>query len=581
MKKWINMVLLLTVAGVSLWCTGDLMRKNDQASILAGANDIAQGRAQTLDTYYQFDKTYVLYGTCAAILKGVPDGVSPVAAANVGLALIFWLALAVFVVRFRDALSPVVLLCFVCAPAVLLNTLYVNSSVLSSAFLLLSAVFLLREGPRGGWLAALFFFLAVGSRADVILLLPLLLWLITPFARVERVFHNFCNDGKKSLSAGLAGSKPWKLMGAGVAALVAGRWICRGGGTSFDPIFNAKMVAGYWVFGFGAAGILFILYAFRLAAQAARARSGLEKLYGLAGLAAFLLPVLFFIPQLHAPRYFWRGCEAVLLLAVAGRLPVWNFRWLKVAVCSAALLPMLIGVKLPELTRPRPTGTAPELFPSGDGFYPMGAYIPFLFRLRQAADRPLDHNQQVWAAVHSAQFDFSPEGTIDVLKTPMYGYFMFEASLRGGFARCRSFEELRGAPFYADSRSLMRDDPKSPFAALPKMLALPAHFVSPVAGGVGVLRFGGGDFRWGRQTALLNRLFAGNEYRLLDPGSRPSDSRQTACVSDVYFAGSEQDAVSGLYYAMDSEGSAPAASVCATTVLPRWMSMQAFKGSDR
>jgi hypothetical protein len=566
MKKTINIFLLLTVAIFSLWCTGDLMRKNDQATILAGAYDLAHGRMQEPSAYYQYDKTYVLYWTCAAVLKWLPAGISPAAAANISLALIFWSALTAFVVRFRKELPPVALLCFLTAPAVLLNTLYVNSSVLSSAFLLLSAVFLLKEGNRGGWLAALFFSLAVGSRADAILLLPLLLWLITPGPIIGKFCTNF--------------SRHWKLLFAGTFALAAGRMLCRSSGATFDPFFNLKMVAGYTVFGFGAAGLLFAAYSVRLTVLSVKAKSVFEKLYSLAGLVAFLLPVLFFIPQLHAPRYFWRGCEAVLLLAVSGRLPTWNNRTVKAGLAFAALVPMIFGVYLPALNRPQITVMAPTRFPSGDGFYPMGGTLPFMLRLRHADEYPVDHNQMVWSAVHSAQFEFSPDGTMEVLRTPMYGYFMLEAALRGGVARCVPFDLLGGRAFYADSRSLMRDDPKTPLKELPAILDLPARFVSPENCGIGVLRFGDGAGDWCRQTRLLNRLFAGNEYRILTLGCLPDMTKQTVCFSQAPFAGGERDAASGLYYSVGASRGFNRIS-CAETVLPGWMSLGAFRGSGQ
>lgn len=564
MKQSLNIFILLTVAAFSLWCTGDLMRKCDQAAILAGANDLAHGRMHNPSAYYQFDKTYVLYGICAALLKIVPTPIPPVAAANVGLALIFWSALTVFVVRFRRTLEPVVFLCFLTAPAVLFNTLYVNSSVLSSAFLLLSAVFLFKDGSRGGWLAALFFFLAVGARADVILLLPLLLWLITPLPMVGNLRTVFSNV--------------WKISAAGILALVTGRILCRSGAT-VDLFFNTKMVAGYVVFGFGAAGLLFTIYAARLTAQAAKGQGLLAKLYGTAGLIAFLLPVLFFIPQLHAPRYFWRGCEAVLLLAAAGRLPTWKGGVMKAGVMLAALLPVFFGVKLPVLNRPQVTVSLPALFPSGDGFYPMGGYGSFLLQMRSADRIPFDHNQLVWSAVHSASLDFSSDGTLNVLRTPMYGYFMLEASLRGGFAECRDYAELSNRCFYADSRSLMRADPKTPLEALQQILVLPAHFVSPSFDGVGVLQFGQGDDQWGRQTRLLNRMFAGNEYRILPPGRSPDVTKQSLCFSQNYFEGGVRDAETGIYYLNGAQCTTIDESVfCAETSLPQWMSIQTFRG---
>lgn len=576
--KWIvTFFLLLSVAVFSLWCTGDVMRKNDQASILAGSYEIAHGRMQPPAAYYQFDKTYVLYGVCAALLKGVSFG-NPIAATNLGVALIFWQALFVFVARFRRKIDPVVLLCFLTAPAVLLNTLYVNSSVLSSAFLLLCAAFLLN--PRGDLRAALFFFLAVGARADVILLLPWLLWLATPLAQITAFFSAVATK-RGCLRAELARfSKQGLLSAAGIAALGAGHWICPDGGVAFDLIFNWKMVAGYTAFGFGAAGILFAIQSFRLARQTAAARGIGAKLYGAAGLLAFLLPVLFFLPQLHSPRYFWRGCEAVLLLSVSGRLPAWRPRPVAVGLALIALLPLGLGIALPSLQHPRLAVTNPTLFPSGDGFYPMGGTLSFMMRLRQSAVRPVDHNQQVWAAVHAARFEFSSENLLDVLWSPMHGYFRLEAALRGGTARCLPLKKLAGRPFYADSRSLMRDDPKTPLGDLPQVLALPCRFVSPVSSGLGVLRFGAGDLRWGLKTQLLNRLFAGSEYRILSAESIPDPSRYTVRFSPLPFPGSAQDPVSGLYY---RENAPPGqySALRAVAVLPSWMSLRSFQGSSQ
>lgn len=578
MKQALNIFLLLTVAVFSLWCTGDLMRKNDQATILAGAHDLAQGRMHDPSVYYQYDKTYIVYWVCAAAIKMLPDGISPVAPANISLALIFWSALTVFVIRFRKTLSPLILLCFLTSPAVLLNTPYVNSTVLSSAFILLSAASLLGKETRG-WVSSFFFFLAAGARADAVLLLPLLLWLITPFPMVGSFFSDISNDWKAGLKTIIRFSSQWKLLSAGALALIIGRILCRGGEAAVDPIFNWKMVAGYTVFGFGAAGLVFVLYSARLGSQAWKGMSSLEKLYSAAGLVAFLLPVLFFLPQLHAPRYFWRGCEAVLLLAVSGRLPEIKHRGINYVVAMTALLLLFVGVRLPELSRPRIVMTNPSLFPSGDGFYPMGAAGEFMLRLRHASERPVDHNQMLWSAVRSAKFEFSSAGTMPVLSTPMFGYFMLEASLRGGFADCLPFSQLRGRPFYADSRSLMRDDPKTPIGELSEILDLPARFVSPENCGIGVLRFGAGDLEWGRRTRLLNQLFGGSEYRLQRAEQVVEDTRKMVCISSASFPGSRSDAGSGLYYSFDCDARFVPGALCAQAVWPEWMSFRAFSSA--
>jgi len=91
-----------------------------------------------------------------------------------------------------------------------------------------------------------------------------------------------------------------------------------------------------------------------------------------------------------------------------------------------------------------------------------------------------------------------------------------------------------------------------------------------------VLQFGAGDNRWGRQTLLLNRLFAGNEYRILAPGTSLDAVRRRICFSQIPFDRSEQDVVSGLYYSARLDRPALDGGCCAEAVLPRWMSLQAF-----
>lgn len=580
MRGRLNILLAISVAAVSLWCTGGLMRKNDQAAIMAGAYDLAHHRMQSPEAYYQVDKTFVLYATCAAVLCVVRH-ISPIVACNVAVALVFWIALLAFVYCFRQRLPSLYLLCFLTAPAVLLNTLYVNSSVLSSGFLLLSACLFFRQDRRADWLAAVLFFLAVGSRADILLLLPFVLWLTTPFPRVGKILDGCSNGWKSGLRELIAFSKPWKLIAGGGLALLCGRLICQSGGKFIDPIFNGKMVAGYFAFGFGAAGLLFVCDAFRFAGSAFRTRGIFEKLYWLAGLFAFLLPVLFFLPQLHAPRYFWRGSEALLLLAVSGRLPEVNCKMLKVIFCAAALLPLAVGAHFQTLTTPRLSISSPTLFPSGDGSYPMGSYLRFLVRMRNGADEPIDHNQLVWNAARQAHFILDSDRKIPVLRTPMSGYLLLSASLQGRKAVRLSYKRLAGGGFYADSRSFMRDDPKSYQGYMDRLLSDKSLFVSPVDCGIGILRFGVGDFQWGRRTRLLNSLFFGNEYRLYHAADVPENEHLSVWFVPASFPEAQYDAASGLYWSRTRpENYAEADVICAQAVLPSWMTIQSFMGPE-
>lgn len=601
-KLQLALITLAFVAG-SFWSTNDLLRKNDQAAILAGAHDWARGERQEWSAYYQVDKTYVLYAYSAAVLKAnraLGLDLDPVPLANRAVAAAFWLALVAFVYRHRHTLPPVALLAVLTAPAILFNTQYLNSSTLSSAFLLLCVAALptpeAAHRRRSAALAGLCFFLAVGARADILLLLPLLLWLITPWTLMKSIGSLFSKPGNEGAPGfqrlehgGENGSNDWKswmratatqwaLVVAGVTALVLGRVFSDGAGVMIDPFFSLEMAAGYLVFGFGAAGLLYLLYAVVLVRHARRETDGWATVYGAAGVLAFLLPVLFFLPQLHAPRYFWRGCEAVLLVSVlappayfAGRA---RRRWAPV-IAVVALVPLFLGVRLPTPTQPQPVRSGATLFPSGDGHYPMGAYLAFLGRLQRGSATPIDHNQRVWNAVRAAELEVDRDGRFRVLATPMVGYFMLEASLRGVTADKRGYAELKGAPFYMDSRTLMRRDVKFSLAAKEEILRGRTRKVSPEFDGICVLLIGRGDETWGEQTRLLNRLFAGNEYRVGSVDSPRPPNRTLFWFSPRHFSWATRDPETGWYYS-DSRVQERGVRE-AWSALPKWMTIESFE----
>lgn len=594
-------VIVILVAAASLWSTSGFMRKNDQATILAGAYDWARGDRQEWSRYYQFDKTYVLYAYNAAWLRvhrSLFPEANPVKIANRATAAAFWLALGVFVGRYRQRLDPLILLSVLLAPAILLNTQYVNSSTLSSAFLLLSLAALpagtdTAGGAKRPWAAAAFLFLAVGSRADIVLLLPLYLWLITPFPltgkwvsfcfhRVEKTEQNFPLSGKMLKNFSIEWKTQIALGFSAILALVLGR-LWTSAGTTLDPFFQWKMAAGYIAFGFGAASLVYMMGGLKLLGGDRQGSVGSgdrqgagELVWRELGFLSFLIPVLFFLPQLHAPRYFWRGCEAILMLAALSPT-VWRIqsRGWRVCVCAATLVPFFIGLSMPEWGKPRPTPASPTVFPSGDGHYPMGAYASFLWRFRQAETEPIDHNQRVWWAAQSAAFEPDESGSIRVLASPMGGYLFLAASLQGLTAQQRGWEDLRGQTFYLDSRTLARSDVKFRQTGLFELLDGPLEIVSAEFDGIAILRTGSGDGQWGERAKLLNRLFAGNEYRIGPGAGSVPAGHQAVWFDAVAFPGSQQDESTGWYYGVERS---PTEWV-AWSALPDWMSMQRFSGS--
>lgn len=584
-QSTILFAIAILFAAASLWSTSGFLRKNDQATILAGANDWARGDRQDWSQYYQFDKTYVLYAYNAFFFRLHDDlnlFTDPIRLANRATASAFWLALFVFLARYRKRLDPIILLAVLAAPAILLNTQYVNSSTLSSAFLLLSLAALPGMPDRHPWSAAALLFLAVGSRADIILLLPLYLWLVTPFPlsgkwgaiffhRVEKSAQKFPLSGKMLQNFSIEWKTQIWLVVSSMLALLFGR-IWGSAGTTLDPFFQWQMAAGYIAFGFGAAALVFGAGGLRFL-RAGNAWG--NRIWCTLGLLAFLLPVLFFLPQLHAPRYFWRGCEAILMLAVLAPT-AWQIRSIgaRLFLGLAAVLPLLVGLQMPVWGQPRLTATAPTVFPSGDGHYPMGAYASFLNRIRQAETDPIDHNQRVWWAARSAEFSPDEHGRIQAIFTPMGGYVLLAASLQGIRAERLSFAELQGQSVYIDGRTLARDDVKYQQSGMDRLLGGPLLPVSPEFDGIAILRTADGDLEWGRRARLLNRLFAGNEYRIASGDQQIPEGHAGIWFGSEPFPGSQQDSGTGLFYSRE-----PATSeFVAWTALPAWMSVQQFAG---
>jgi hypothetical protein len=209
----------------------------------------------------------------------------------------------------------------------------------------------------------------------------------------------------------------------------------------------------------------------------------------------------------------------------------------------------------------------------------MGAYGSFLVQLHRAHAVPIDHNQRMWTAARQAEFQENAEGSVPVLYSPMSGYLLLSASLQEQRAVRLPFAELPERGFYVDSRSLMRSDPKTPHPWQRSVLSRPVHFVSPVDQGLGVLQVGeSGSLNWGRLIRFLNRLFSGNEYRLVRPEEYTEDPfRRTVWFSFKPFSGAALDEQSGLYFSVNSSRPAEPHVRGAVAVLPDWMSLQAFR----
>ncbi|MFA5688390.1 MAG: hypothetical protein WC959_04490 [Kiritimatiellales bacterium] len=575
--RW-RFLLLICAAGFSLWCTNDLIRENDPAAVLAGSLDIVTGKVQSWQNYYQYDKYYLSYWFGAGIVqlhRHCLPGIPFLTVANMTAGILFWLAVSGFVLSFRKKFPAVVLLLFLTSPAILLNTLYFNNHLLSSAFLLAGAAFFLSGSRRRQRLSWILCFIAVGIRADALLLLPLLAWLKIPVKKAADVFSAL-KSPRRNFKELLCVVPSAGLVFSGAAAVILGQFLCDTPDRFIDLFFNWKVVAGFSLFGFGAAGLLYLLCLLSFLSEFRRTASPCGRVWIAAGFLSVLLPVCFFLPQLHSPRYFWRGCEVLLLLAAARPLPEFlHRRWVKSSLIGAAVLPLAIGVQVLPGTIPVPAVSKTELFPSADGACPMGGYVPFMLRLRNAAEHPVDHHQLIWKTLHDAELQFLEDGKLPVLWTPMFSYFMLEAALRGGQAE-QIFPEQWPAEklVYTDSRSFMRKPFSSSSAEM--IFSRPAQFISPEIQGVGILAIGSGDHTWGEQTRFLNDFFNGAEYRLPEVPSPQFRGRQRVWFSNKSFPDAQSSSAGSLFFSTDEVPFAENLQY-AEAVFPDWLSPETFR----
>jgi hypothetical protein len=164
---------------------------------------------------------------------------------------------------------------------------------------------------------------------------------------------------------------------------------------------------------------------------------------------------------MFSPRY-WTVTLCALLCGLITRRGAflvrvnWSQARARVAAITlgaAALLPLLIGLHLPAPTKPSLTIVMPTLYPTADRLQPMGAVVPFLWRMQTAPARAIDHNQSTWLAARSARYELDESGRVPVLDFSLRAYVQLACALQGLPTQIVE----RDAPFfYSDARDLLR-----------------------------------------------------------------------------------------------------------------------------
>jgi len=432
-----------------LWATGPVMRENDQASLLEGAVELARDPGKWRhNASYSYDKHFFSYWLVAAWLKltGRTDAGGSIEEAvwrgNLLAALLFSVALLAVVVSEREWswARGLVLTGVLFSPVMAFSGMFLSPNVLSGAFLLLLVVVLRRPGDESGrsWAgevvrvggAGFLAFAATGARQDAILVMPLLALLGVP-GRTAR--------------AALRRPVLWVLVGGCLAAIVTGRVAGAGYRAVPAPFFVFPTFVTYLAGGLGA--VLLLLGAF--AAGMARLRTW----RGGALCGAVLVPLLFYGGLLYNPRYLLIVALGVLATTVFPRgRRFWDglgrSRTGRVVVSLVVLgtvAPWLAGIRMAGWAAGRPVAASSTLYPTSDGFWPLGAYGWFLGRLARAAERPIDHNQAIWAAWTTVAADRLPErAKVGIVSSGMesYGRFRLRWAGRNGISSREDAEVL-------------------------------------------------------------------------------------------------------------------------------------------
>ncbi|MDP6630903.1 MAG: hypothetical protein QGH42_13665 [Kiritimatiellia bacterium] len=502
------LVLLVALIG-ALSCSwlGSIMHESDQASFIDGAWQLAQGSAPLHDPgFYEYDKYFLSYWALAGVYAILP-ACDPILTANLFGFVVYWVGL-LFLTGFTKGASPLrqcLLLGAALSPSLLLHLPYFSPNLLSAGMLFLGGG--LVRLPRGGTLtAALFWALAAGCRADVLLLLPLLVWIA---AR------------QPTISGLLTTWRTWAIVGATGAVHVYGKYAsCASLGIGYTPFLVPRVYLAYLVFGLGSGAVVLILLLGMLFRQGWRHRAWQRRVFWWWGAVALSIPFIFYSVYMFSPRH-WIVLLAGMIALTAS--PQWNAlaadlsrcrtRWMS-ALLLVALLPLVVGIRLPSATSPHLTLQNPTLFPTADGRAPMGAVLPFMW-----SPHRLDHSHRTWLAAREIGQWEELEGAVPIGASPLYSIVALSVRLDGQTPK--RIEKWSGIPFlYVSTRTLIKK-PYNLDGRLTRSIGFDSSVHQPViAGGrfpVGVVKLITSQFPQSSITLVarwietLARLFNGNE----------------------------------------------------------------------
>jgi|GEM_PF-6428045 len=461
-RSWLGL-LLLGVLCVLLWllpASVGLLHESDQAAMVSGALEIVHFKQPLVGlNAYIYDKLYLSHWLLALslwIVEFWKSNVDPVAVSSWVSSGLLSVGLGVMFFRVRHRLLPLAAIASVLlSPNFICHAPHFACAFVSAGFLLLLQAVITRVRDRNririGLLALALTFLAVGTRADAVLVLPALVWAeLWPAARPWRL-----------LRSGLL----WSMVLGAVLALACGKWVATMDFASTSPpSYNLRLISVYTVFGLGSAVLLLAWLLGRIGIQARHSRTWPRRAFWLIGAFLLLVPFLFYVLQMFTPRYWTAGSLALLAICLSRRgNALWrtargglHVHWIRPLLWATTLVPLVVGVRLPDLKHPHLTFLKPTVFPTADGNMPMGATAIYSLGPRFGRNPIPDHNQGIWLTCKETHFKADSLGRVPVLQTAMWEIVKLAVRVQGHHPLDYRHDQARGIEVYADLRSLTK-----------------------------------------------------------------------------------------------------------------------------
>ncbi len=425
-------------------------RDNDQATLLGSGWQLAHHQTSFLHaTFYNFDKQWLSFLALSWLFRLFPHA-DPVLAANVlvtSVASLAWISLGIHTGRTRRLPWPL-LLPVLLSPVLILYMPFLGTGWLSLALLLLAFFFLGKmSSPVSQLLGVVLVAVAASFRGDVVLAVPALTFSLLSRARFQEL-------ARRPLL--------WSLLVGAILPVLLGKLMAGATIEDSNPIsFDLVAVSGFLLFGFTPALFVLLFAGCAYFASIARRKHRFRLFYLALALAPFI-PLAFYSTQLYTLRYLFLTIASVLFVVSSRRsLPIYRSlkrrRLVGNALIGLAILPWIVGLRLPLLSQPLLTFSRPTRFPTGDGRFPMGAYLGFAGQVLLDDHLAIDHNQKIWLAARSVRYDTCPDGSVPFLITPMSNFIEFAIRLQNKAPRGIDYlAESACGMAYVDARSILR-----------------------------------------------------------------------------------------------------------------------------